>query len=96
MDPVITTKHGNMLLEESAYKTLRDELIPLATVITPNFFEAQKLAEMDINTKDDMITAANKLKSLGADNIMIKGSHHNPGQTEVSDYVCSNRVKASG
>ncbi|XHE02453.1 bifunctional hydroxymethylpyrimidine kinase/phosphomethylpyrimidine kinase [Lentilactobacillus kefiri] len=87
VDPVITTKHGNMLLEESAYKTLRDELIPLATVITPNFFEAQKLAEMEINTKDDMIKAAQKLKDLGAANIMIKGSHHHPGQKEVSDYV---------
>lgn len=87
VDPVITTKHGNMLLEQSAYQTLRDELIPLATVITPNFFEAQKLAEMDINTQDDMVTAAQKLKDLGAANIMIKGSHHKPGQKEVSDYV---------
>lgn len=87
VDPVITTKHGNMLLEQSAYKTLRDELIPLAYVITPNFFEAQKLAEMEIKTDEDMKTAAEKLKDLGAKNIYLKGSHHNPGQTKVSDYV---------
>ncbi|GAF35666.1 hydroxymethylpyrimidine phosphate kinase ThiD [Lentilactobacillus farraginis DSM 18382 = JCM 14108] len=87
VDPVITTKHGNMLLEQSAYQTLRDELIPLATVITPNFFEAQKLAEMTIETKDDMQTAARKLKALGAKNIVLKGSHHDPNQSEVSDYI---------
>lgn len=87
VDPVITTKHGNMLLEQNAYKTLRDELIPLATVITPNFFEAQKLAEMPINTREDMATAAQKLRQLGAKNIVLKGSHHDPNQKTVSDYV---------
>lgn len=87
VDPVITTKHGNMLLEQSAYQTLRDELIPMATVITPNFFEAQKLAEMDIETSVDMETAARKLKALGAKNIVLKGSHHDPNQTKVSDYI---------
>lgn len=87
VDPVITTKHGNMLLEQSAYKTLRDELIPLAYVITPNFFEAQKLAEMEIKTEDDMKAAAEKLKQLGAKNIVLKGSHHDPHQTKVSDYI---------
>ncbi len=87
VDPVITTKHGNMLLEESAYQTLRDELIPLATVITPNFFEAQKLAEMTIQSRDDMVTAAKKLKQLGAKNIVLKGSHSDPTQKQVSDYI---------
>lgn len=96
VDPVITTKHGNMLLEESAYKTLRDELIPLATVITPNFFEAQKLAEMEINTKDDMIKAAQKLKDLGAANIMIKGSHHHPGQKKFPTMFYLSRERAFG
>ncbi|WP_439425578.1 bifunctional hydroxymethylpyrimidine kinase/phosphomethylpyrimidine kinase [Oenococcus alcoholitolerans] len=87
VDPVITTKHGNMLLEQSAYQTLRDHLIPLAAVITPNFFEAQKLAEMDIKSENDMVTAAQRLKKLGAKNIIIKGSHSDPKQKKVSDYV---------
>ncbi|GAY73561.1 bifunctional hydroxymethylpyrimidine kinase/phosphomethylpyrimidine kinase [Lentilactobacillus kosonis] len=87
VDPVITTKHGNVLLEESAYQTLRDELIPLATVITPNFFEAQKLAEMTITTEDDTKLAAQKLQQLGAKNIVLKGRHDNAVQSEVSDYV---------
>lgn len=87
LDPVIITKHGAMLLEESAYETLREELIPLATVITPNFFEAQKLAEMEIKTDDDTVTAAHKLQDLGAKNVLLKGAHHDGDQKEVRDYA---------
>lgn len=87
VDPVITTKHGNVLLEESAYKTLRDKLIPLATVITPNFFETQKLAEMEINNEQDTEEAAHKLQQLGAKNVVLKGRHDNSDQKQVSDYV---------
>ncbi|WP_268912390.1 bifunctional hydroxymethylpyrimidine kinase/phosphomethylpyrimidine kinase [Lentilactobacillus sp. SPB1-3] len=87
VDPVITTKHGNVLLEESAYQTLRDKLIPLATVITPNFFEAQKLAEMQINDEADTKLAAKKLQQLGAKNVVLKGRHDDNHQTEVADYV---------
>ena len=87
VDPVITTKHGNVLLEEEAYTTLRDELIPLATVITPNFFEAQKLAEMEINDEADMETAAQKLQDLGASNVIINGRHDSEDQLEVADFV---------
>lgn len=86
VDPVIITKHGNMLLEEDAYQTLRTELIPLATVLTPNYYEAQKLAEMQLNSKSDIESAAKKLQKMGAKNIMIKGKHE-PGQTDVFDYV---------
>jgi len=87
VDPVITTKHGNVLLEESAYQTLRDKLIPLATVITPNFFEAQKLAEMQITDEADTKLAAKKLQQLGAKNVVLKGRHDDNHQTEVADYV---------
>ncbi|ERL65407.1 bifunctional hydroxymethylpyrimidine kinase/phosphomethylpyrimidine kinase [Schleiferilactobacillus shenzhenensis] len=87
LDPVIITKHGAMLLEESAYETLRQELIPLATVITPNFFEAQKLAEMDITTDADMVTAAHKLQDMGAKNVLVKGAHHDGDQDEVRDFA---------
>ncbi|MFD1318081.1 bifunctional hydroxymethylpyrimidine kinase/phosphomethylpyrimidine kinase [Loigolactobacillus zhaoyuanensis] len=87
VDPVIMTKHGAQLLEESAFATLREELLPLATVVTPNFFEAEKLTEMTITTDADMETAAAKLQTLGAKNIIIKGRHHDNTQTEVRDFV---------
>lgn len=87
LDPVIMTKHGAMLLEESAYATLRSQLLPLATVLTPNFFEAEKLAEMTIKSDADMEKAAHKLQNMGAKNIMIKGQHHDKNQTEVRDFA---------
>lgn len=88
LDPVIITKHGAMLLEQDAYETLRELLIPLATVITPNFFELQKLADMTIETETDMITAAKKLQGLGAKNIVAKGAHHEgENLTEVKDLL---------
>ncbi|MCH4171311.1 MAG: bifunctional hydroxymethylpyrimidine kinase/phosphomethylpyrimidine kinase [Lactobacillus sp.] len=88
LDPVIITKHGNLLLEQAAYETLRQELIPLATVITPNFFELEKLADMTITTDADMLTAAKKLQALGAKNVVAKGAHHeDTNLTEVKDLL---------
>ncbi|KRL05239.1 hydroxymethylpyrimidine phosphomethylpyrimidine kinase [Liquorilactobacillus hordei DSM 19519] len=87
VDPVIMTKHGNMLLEESAFETLRELLVPLATVITPNFYESEKLADMKINNDDDLVTAAHKLQQMGAKNVVAKGYHQDSNQTEVRDFV---------
>nr|WP_056995668.1 bifunctional hydroxymethylpyrimidine kinase/phosphomethylpyrimidine kinase [Limosilactobacillus equigenerosi] len=87
VDPVIITKHGAMLLAEDAYQAFRDLLVPLATVITPNFFEAQKLAEMEIKTDDDMVVAAQKLQALGAKHVVIKGKHEPGWHGAVRDLL---------
>ncbi|MCD2256967.1 bifunctional hydroxymethylpyrimidine kinase/phosphomethylpyrimidine kinase [Agrilactobacillus fermenti] len=88
LDPVIITKHGAMLLEADAYETLKTLLVPLATVITPNFFELQKLADMEIHTDADMITAAKKIQAMGAKNVVAKGAHHIGGDLkEVKDLL---------
>lgn len=87
VDPVIITKHGNMLLEQSAYELFRQRIIPLATIITPNFYEAQKMAEITISNESDMLKAARKLQQLGANNVVIKGLHDNPQQADVDDLV---------
>ncbi|KRM05282.1 hydroxymethylpyrimidine phosphomethylpyrimidine kinase [Liquorilactobacillus ghanensis DSM 18630] len=87
VDPVIMTKHGNQLLEEQAVDTLRKLLIPLATVLTPNFYESEKLTGMQIKTDVDLEKAAHKLQELGAKNVVAKGSHHDPQQTTVKDFV---------
>lgn len=86
VDPVIITKHGAMLLEREAYETVRDELIPLATVITPNFYEAQKLVESELQNEDEIIEAAKKLQAMGAKNVVIKCEHTGDFET-VKDYV---------
>ncbi|WP_284185627.1 bifunctional hydroxymethylpyrimidine kinase/phosphomethylpyrimidine kinase [Latilactobacillus sakei] len=86
LDPVIITKHGALLLADEAYQTLKTELIPMATVLTPNFYEAQKLTGITLNEPADFQVAAEKLLAMGAKNVMIKG-HHAAGQSIVTDYV---------
>ncbi|PWF99770.1 bifunctional hydroxymethylpyrimidine kinase/phosphomethylpyrimidine kinase [Levilactobacillus bambusae] len=86
VDPVMIAKGGAPLLAEDAIQTVRDELLPLATVLTPNLPEAEKLADMTIQTDDDMITAAKKLQQLGAKNVIVKGGHE-ADPDKASDFV---------
>ncbi|HJA73262.1 MAG TPA: bifunctional hydroxymethylpyrimidine kinase/phosphomethylpyrimidine kinase [Candidatus Limosilactobacillus faecipullorum] len=87
VDPVIITKHGAMLLDESAYELFRERIIPLAAVLTPNFFEAQKLTERELKDDEAIVEAAKELQQMGAQNVIIKGQHQ-PGQVEpVRDFV---------
>ncbi|KLD57605.1 hypothetical protein WP50_32535, partial [Lactiplantibacillus plantarum] len=58
-----------------AIKTVRDELIPLATVVTPNLPEAERLTGQAITSNQAMVTAGHALQGLGADNVIIKGGH---------------------
>lgn len=93
LDPVIVTKHGALLLEDAAFATLRKRLIPLATVMTPNFYEAEHLVGRKLTTKDDIATAARELQAEGAKNVMIKGQR-NPDKSTVDDYVLLESGKA--
>ncbi|MDN6968848.1 bifunctional hydroxymethylpyrimidine kinase/phosphomethylpyrimidine kinase [Oenococcus sp. UCMA 17063] len=88
VDPVITTKHGAKLLEDEAIDTLRENLLPLAEVATPNFSEAQVIAGFELKNKDDLVKAAEKIQKFGAKNVVVKGSHLiDSEQKTVSDYV---------
>lgn len=87
VDPVIITKHGAMLLEQSAYELFRERIIPLATVITPNFFEAQKLTGRALDSKEDIQAAAKELQDLGAKNVVVKGQHEHGQTTPVADFI---------
>jgi len=87
VDPVIITKHGAMLLEQSAYELFRERIIPLATVITPNFYEAQKLTGIEMTTDEERVKAAHYLQDLGAKNVVIKGAHNDDSQTTADDFV---------
>ncbi|MGH2757117.1 MAG: bifunctional hydroxymethylpyrimidine kinase/phosphomethylpyrimidine kinase, partial [Actinomycetota bacterium] len=75
VDPVFVSKHRDMLLAEDAVDALRSELFPLATVITPNLFEASGLLGWEVHTLEDAERAAKELHSLGPRAVLVKGGH---------------------
>ncbi len=75
VDPVAFTSTGYPLLEASAMGTLRSELIPLATVITPNLREATALSGVEISGDDDMRRSADVMLEQGAKAVFVKGGH---------------------
>ena len=86
VDPVMIAKGGAALLADDAVATVRDELLPLADVLTPNLPEAQRLTGLPLDTKEEMEAAAVELQNLGAKNVIIKGGHEaTPDQ--ASDFV---------
>lgn len=75
VDPVMVATSGDSLFDDRAIKTLKTELFPLATIITPNLFEASKLIGMEITDKDQMMLAAKELHETTQAGILIKGGH---------------------
>ncbi|MDR0899709.1 MAG: bifunctional hydroxymethylpyrimidine kinase/phosphomethylpyrimidine kinase [Lactobacillaceae bacterium] len=88
VDPVIATKHGAKLLTDEAIELLKNELLPMGLVTTPNIFEAEILSEQEIQSDEDMLTAAKKIQSYGVKNVVIKGRHpQDSNQDTVIDFV---------
>lgn len=76
LDPVMVAKSGDPLLAKDAVAALRDRLIPLATVLTPNLPEAARLLDCGpATTPDDMAAQGRALCDLGAANVLMKGGH---------------------
>jgi len=73
VDPVMVSRTGAQLIDDAAIALLQTALIPLATVLTPNRYEAQILAKMKIHTLKDMQIAAQKIHQLGAKAVLVKG-----------------------
>jgi hydroxymethylpyrimidine/phosphomethylpyrimidine kinase len=75
VDPVFVSKHGHRLLEEDAVGALRDLILPLAALVTPNLPEAAGLAGIPVRTRDDMRRAGDAIRSLGVRAVLVKGGH---------------------
>lgn len=86
VDPVMVAKGGAPLLTEDAVKTVIDELLPLAYLVTPNLPEAEKLAGMKITSEDEMVVAAKKIQALGPKNVLVKGGHL-LADSQASDFT---------
>lgn len=84
VDPVMVTTSGSCLLADSALHALKEELIPMASVITPNIPEAEVLTGMNIHSKEDMVVAAQKIAEAYKGYILIKGGHF---ETRADDLI---------
>ena len=73
VDPVMVSRTGAQLIDDDAVKTMGEMLIPLAAIATPNRYEAQILAGMEIHTLEDMQAAAQRIYKLGARSVLVKG-----------------------
>lgn len=91
LDPVMVATSGDVLIQNDAITALRKELIPLATVVTPNLDEAAILLGQTIQ-RDGMGAAAKSLAtSLGANAVLLKGGHL-PDGDEIIDVLYSDTV----
>lgn len=80
LDPVMIATSGHRLLDSEAITTLKEKLVPLTTIITPNIPEAETLSNISIRNDSDMITAAQHIHELGAKACIIKGGHQQSAQ----------------
>lgn len=73
VDPVMVSRTGAQLMSDDAIATLREQLLPLATLLTPNRYEAQMLSGLELKTLEDMQEAARRIAALGVPAVLVKG-----------------------
>jgi hydroxymethylpyrimidine/phosphomethylpyrimidine kinase len=83
VDPVMVAKSGDALLSENARTVVKETLLPLATIITPNLFEAETILGQSIKTVDEMKSAAAELKKFGCKWVVVKGGHLTDGKEAI-------------
>lgn len=82
VDPVVLSSTGTPLQEESVLQSIIKELLPLATFVTPNIYEASLMTGIEIMNREDILRAAEKILSFGVKNVVIKGGHMESKQSE--------------
>ena len=86
LDPVIVASSGPALLEHSALDALRQRLLPLADLVTPNIAEASTLLGRDINDGPAAEAATQQLRQLGCRAVLLKGGHLDEGSEVVDRF----------
>lgn len=91
VDPVLISKSGNYLLEETALETMIDRILPLATLLTPNLHEAAAiLGSEPIESVGEMFTVAERIRAMGPEAVLVKGGHL-PAEEEAVDVLYDGR-----
>lgn len=83
VDPVMVAKGGDHLLAPEANEALKEKLLPLSLVVTPNIHEAEVLTGMAISDLGDMEKAARILHGFGTPYVVVKGGHLKDTATDV-------------
>jgi hydroxymethylpyrimidine/phosphomethylpyrimidine kinase len=90
LDPVMMAKGGAPLLDGVAAQILKDRLLPLATLVTPNLPEAQALVGIAPRDEAQVLAAARAFAALGVPNVLFKGGHGDDDM--VRDLLVENGV----
>jgi hydroxymethylpyrimidine/phosphomethylpyrimidine kinase len=93
VDPVCVSQSGYKLIAEDAVAVLRERIVPLADLLTPNLPEAEELTGMKIDSQSALEQAVRKLLKLGAKAVFLKGGHFKAGEpgsakTSLTDWLC--------
>jgi len=75
VDPVMVATSGAKLISDDAVETLKEELLPIATVLTPNIPETEVLSGMKVTKNEDMVEAAKKISDTYRCAVLCKGGH---------------------
>lgn len=94
LDPVMVATSGARLLENEALDALRVRLLPIATVVTPNIPEAERLLEHPIADDGDAEAALPRLLAMGARAVLLKGGHL-PAEHVMTDRYSDGKVHAT-
>lgn len=87
LDPVMVAQSGDELLKEKAVSAIKKDLLPLATVLTPNLPEASVLLNRKISDRREMKQAATELASYGSKGILLKGGHLDDAESNDLLYI---------
>ncbi len=87
VDPVMVATSGADLMQNEALGTMKELLLPIATVVTPNIPEAEILSGMKIRNEDDMVKAALDINKAYGCSVLLKGGHN---INDANDLLCQN------
>lgn len=89
VDPVMVATSGAKLISDNAIETLKNELLPLATVITPNIPEAEVLCGSKITSEKDMENAAKSINEKFGCAVLLKGGHN---LNDANDFLFDGKI----
>ncbi|MXW64085.1 MAG: bifunctional hydroxymethylpyrimidine kinase/phosphomethylpyrimidine kinase [Bacteroidetes bacterium SB0662_bin_6] len=94
VDPVMISKSGFPLLRDDAVETLRERLLPLATLVTPNAHEARRLTGLEVDSEEGQQEAAAAIHAMGPGAVLVKGGHVDEAGDAVDVLYDGKRMRA--